>query len=170
MLKLLRVVPAVGLVALAGACGGDGNTEGAGQGAQSAQTAAQVSTAGEAGAGPATDVTTPAGTSASEVQPNPGGQIVEVQMVMPNGANPAFVPAQITAKPGDVIRFVNAENVHNVHFTKGPSGVTLPPASPYLTQPGQTYDLKVELPAGTYDFVCDPHVTMGMIGQLTVAQ
>lgn len=172
MLKLTRAVPIFGLAALV-ACGGDdgaSSAEAPEAGSNAAPVAAQVSTAGEAGAGPATDVTTPAGSATSDVQPNPGGQIVEVQMVMPNGANPAFVPAHINAKPGDVIRFVNAENVHNVHFVKGPAGATLPPASPYLTQANQTYDLKVELPAGTYDFQCDPHVAMGMVGQLTVAQ
>lgn len=159
MLKFSHVVPVFGLAALV-ACGGDQTADTAG--------AADAASSGAETAAPATDVTTPAGTSASEVQPNPGGEVIEVQMVMPNGANPAFVPAQITARPGDVIHFVNAENVHNVHFTTGPAGATLPPPGPYLTQPNQTYDLKVEFPAGTYDFQCDPHLAMGMVGQLTV--
>lgn len=162
-------VPTLGLLALAAACGNDQTNDSAAVGpADAAQTAAQVSPAGDAGAGPATDVTTPAGGGASAVQPAPGNEVIEVRMVMPNGANPAYVPSQITARPGDVIRFVNSENVHNVHFVKGPAGATLPPASPYLTQPGQTYDLKVDLPAGAYDFQCDPHVALGMVGNLTV--
>lgn len=172
MLRFSQVVPVLGLAALA-ACSGEQSAEpvGASDGtANAAETAAQVSTTGQAGAGPATDVTTPVGSGSSTVQPSSGGKIVEVKMVMPSGANPRYEPAQVTARPGDVIRFVNTENVHNVHFVKGPAGATLPPASPYLTQANQTYDVKVDLPAGSYDFQCDPHVAMGMVGQLTVAQ
>ncbi len=165
-------VPLLGLLAFAAACG-DADRDaanGSAPASDAAQTAAQVSSGGATASagGPVTVVSTPAGGTESTVAPDAGGQVIEIQMVMPGGANPAFEPAQITAKPGDVLRFVNKENVHNVHFTTGPSGATLPPAGPYLTQPGQVYELKVELPPGNYDFQCDPHLAMGMVGKLTV--
>jgi plastocyanin len=37
-----------------------------------------------------------------------------------------------------------------------------------LTAAGQTYDLKIELPPGTYTFQCDPHIEMAMVGTLVV--
>jgi plastocyanin len=178
-MSILKCTIPVGLLVLAAACGGGDreaasagalNTDAAAAESDAAQTAAQVSPGGATapGAGPATAVSTPAGDPETSVAPDAGRQVIEIHMVMPGGANPAFEPAQITAKPGDVLRFVNKENVHNVHFTTGPSGATLPPASPYLTQPGQVYELKVNLPAGSYDFQCDPHLAMGMVGVLTV--
>lgn len=166
MSRFRGTIPVIGLLAFAAACG-DADQNAA---SDAAQTAAQVSSreATSPGAGPATSVSTPAGGAESSVAPDPGGQVIEVQMVMPGGANSAFVPDQITVQRGDVLRFINKENVHNVHFTTGPAGATLPPPSPYLTQPEQIYELKVELPAGGYDFQCDPHLATGMVGKLTV--
>lgn len=101
-------------------------------------------------------------------EPAPGGEVIEVRMTMANGG--AFEPSEISAKPGDVVRFVNVENVHNVSFpaARNAGAANLPAPSPYLTTPGQTYDLPVDLAPGTYTFQCDPHVPMGMIGTLTV--
>lgn len=113
----------------------------------------------------------PAGGSAAT--PAPGGKVIEVKMVTTQGgAAGQFEPAQITAKRGDVIRFVQADGMaaHNVEFpaAENPGKTNLPPASPYLTQAGQTWDLKVELEPGVYNFHCTPHAAMGMKGQLTV--
>jgi plastocyanin len=96
------------------------------------------------------------------------GQVIEVRMTMANGGR--FEPEAVTARPGDVIRFVNVENVHNISFPAGKNAgfSNLPAASPYLTSPGQTWDLVVDLAPGTYTFQCDPHVPMGMFGTLTV--
>lgn len=100
--------------------------------------------------------------------PAAGGKVIEVRMTMANGG--AFEPAQVAANPGDVIRFVNVDNVHNVSFpaARNAGAADLPAPSPYLTGPGQTYDLAVGLAPGTYTFQCDPHVAMGMTGTLTV--
>ena len=154
MAMFRHMAPVLGILALAACGGGD---EAASPEARAAST-------------PATQVTDPAtqALAGNEVSPAAGGEVIEVRMTMADGGR--FEPARITAKPGDVIRFVNVENVHNVHFpaANNPPGVALPPASPYLTSPGQTYELKVEMPAGTYDYQCDPHAAMGMVGQLTV--
>lgn len=159
MSKIMRIAPLLGVLALA-ACGGSEQDLGADDRAEP-----------NLPPPPTTQVTAaPAATPVSEaIAPDPGHKVIDVQMTM-QGDKGVYVPAKFAATRGDVIRFVNGENVHNVHFTaaNNPSGVNYPPASPYLTQPGQTYDLKVEFPAGKYDFVCDPHAASGMVGELTV--
>jgi plastocyanin len=96
------------------------------------------------------------------------GEVIEVRMTMANGGR--FEPETVTAGPGDVIRFINVENVHNVSFpaAKNSGFSRLPAASPYMTAPGETWDLVVDLEPGSYTFQCDPHVPMGMFGTLTV--
>ncbi len=96
------------------------------------------------------------------------GQVIEVRMTMANGGR--FEPEAVTVRPGDVVRFINVDNVHNISFPadKNAGFADLPAASPYLTAPGQTWDLVVDLAPGTYTFQCDPHVPMGMFGTLTV--
>lgn len=155
-----RIV-AVAAVWAGAACAGD---DGADAGAMSDA---------EMGSGmPNVEVSAPAPNAAvqTELTPDPGGEIIEVRMVMPGGQNPAYEPTTITAQRGDVLRFINVENVHNVHFPSNgnPAGVDYPPAGPILTQPGQTYDFKVEFPNGTYRFICDPHLALGMVGDLIV--
>ena len=97
------------------------------------------------------------------------GNVIEVKMIDEAGIG-RFEPAEITAKPGDVIRYTLMTGVHNVSFpadkNAGKSG--LPAASAFLVTPGQTYDVPVSMPAGEYTFQCDPHVAMGMVGKLTV--
>ena len=36
--------------------------------------------------------------------------------------------------------------------------------SDFLQLPGQTWDLAVKMPAGSYYFQCDPHAALGMKG------
>ena len=147
--KSLWQLPALSLLVLSAACGGQG---------EAAPAASENAATAEA---PAAQTAAPAA----------GGQVIEVKMTMGTG-QPVFDPAQVTAKPGDIVRFVNVDNVHNVSFPadKNASAANLPAPSPYLATAGQAYDLKVELQPGTYTFQCDPHAAMGMVGQLTVAQ
>jgi plastocyanin len=120
----------------------------------------QTAAAEPAGAAPAATAEAPSAGAT--------GQVIEVRMTMTNGGR--FEPETVTANPGDVIRFVNVDNVHNISFpqAKNAGFSSLPAASPYLTAPGQTWDLVVDLEPGTYTFQCDPHVPMGMFGTLTV--
>jgi plastocyanin len=106
----------------------------------------------------------------SSVTPAAGGEVIEILMTMENGGS--FEPAEVTANPGDVLRFVNVDNVHNVSFpaAKNPGASNLPAASAYLTTPGAAYEMPVELAPGDYTFQCDPHAAMGMVGTLTVAE
>lgn len=97
------------------------------------------------------------------------GRVVEVKMITDDKGN-YFEPAEIDAVAGDVIRFTLVSGVHNVSFpadqNAGAGG--LPPASEYLQLPGQTYDLSVDLAPGSYNFQCDPHAALGMVGKLNV--
>lgn len=102
--------------------------------------------------------------------PDPGGKIITVELASDAVGN-YFKPAEIKAKRGDVVRFTLKVGVHNVHFlADSNAGRTGYPqtASDFLQLPGQTYDVAVKMPAGTYYFQCDPHVALGMKGHLVV--
>lgn len=164
-MRTMNKLSLLGAVAfLAAACGGGDNNAG--------QTA-------DNGAAPAAEApaTAPATAPAAAPEAAPAaapttGNVVEVHMVTtPDGASGHFEPANVTVKKGDTVRFITDGKVaHNVEFppaeNAGKSG--LPAPSAYLTAAGQTYDLPVTMDAGTYNFNCLPHSTMGMKGVLTV--
>ena len=94
-----------------------------------------------------------------------------------------FEPATITARVGDVVRFVNVSGgPHNVAFSSGgiPSGAaatlqknmgkTMGPLSGALVSaPNAAYTVSLAgLPAGTYNFTCTPHLAMKMTGRINV--
>jgi plastocyanin len=110
------------------------------------------------------------GFSASNVTPDPGGKVITVELYSDAVGN-YFKPAEIHAKRGDVIRYTLKVGVHNVHFladsNAGRSGYPQAP-SDLVQLPGQTLDLAVKMPAGTYYFQCDPHAPLGMKGHLIV--
>jgi len=105
------------------------------------------------------------------VRPDPGNVIVLGMITTPDGASGRFQPAKVRVKQGDTLRFViDGRTLHNVSFppSENPGRSNLPPPGPYLTAPGQTYDLVVAMAPGTYHFQCDPHAPLGMTGVLTV--
>ena len=108
-------------------------------------------------------------TGAAQAPAVPTGNVVEVKMVTDGQAN-YFEPAELTVRPGDVVRFTLTSGLHNVSFPadKNAGAAGLPQASPFLQQPGQSHDVQIDLAPGTYHFQCDPHVMMGMVGKLTV--
>ena len=155
----MRVTSMVaGLALVLAACGGEKPADGA------------MTTGGEA----------PAGTEAPAAA---AGATHDVDMTFENNEY-KFVPAEFSAKPGDVIRFHNRQGgPHNVHFWADsiPAGADAaisidremsPLVSELLTTEGEvvTVTLAGTAPAGAYHFTCDPHVAMGMHGVLTVAQ
>jgi plastocyanin len=109
---------------------------------------------------------TSAGSAVPSVEPT--GTVIEVKMSSVGGE--VFGPAELSARRGDVVRFVLESGVHNVSFPadQNVAGVRLPDASPYLQIPGQYHDILIDLPAGEYNFHCDPHAVLGMVGTLTV--
>jgi plastocyanin len=82
-----------------------------------------------------------------------------------------FEPAKFEVHQGDVIRFTLESGVHNVHFlpdsNAGKRGFPTAPTD-LLQLPGQTFDVLVNWPEGTYYFQCDPHALLGMQGHVKV--
>lgn len=108
--------------------------------------------------------------STSPLTPDPGGKVVTVELYSDAVGN-YFKPAEVHAKAGDVIRYTLKVGVHNVHFlADSNAGRSKYPQSPsdLLQLPGQTLDLAVKMPAGSYYFQCDPHAALGMKGHLIV--
>jgi plastocyanin len=112
----------------------------------------------------------PAAIPGAPVEPAPGGRVIVVMMNTDAAGNNTFTPKDFTVSPGDVMRFTLESGVHNVHFLADSNRTMspLPPASPLLQLPGQTYDIPVNFAPGRYFFQCDPHALLGMVGAITV--
>ncbi|MBL4862570.1 MAG: T9SS type A sorting domain-containing protein [Crocinitomicaceae bacterium] len=77
-----------------------------------------------------------------------------------------FTPSSITINVGDTVRWTNSGGNHNVN------GTTLTfPSNPEsfgnATGFGWTYSYVFNT-AGTYDYRCDVHISVGMVGDITV--
>ena len=115
---------------------------------------------------------TPAASKTPGVEtPAPGGKVVTIEMVT-DGEGNYFAPADVTVRRGDVLRFTLKSGVHNASFVedKNPGITGLPASTPFLQLPGQTYDVRIDLPPGTYYYHCDPHALLSMIGHITVVE
>jgi plastocyanin len=127
--------------------------------------------------------TTPAPSGAQGTAPAPAtGKMHEVRMLL-DGQTYKFDPANLTIKQGDGVKWVMVSGgPHNVAFdpAKIPDDVEsvlaanmpeqqAPLSGPYKTQPGETYTVSFAgVKPGTYDYVCTPHIMMGMTGKITV--
>lgn len=159
------LISAAGMFALA--CGGADNTNTATTGDTAAVAAATT---------PAATPTT-AGTMAPIT-----GTTHEVRMVFENNEY-KYVPANLTINSGDGIRFIMVSGApHNVAFDPA----TVPAAaksqlianmpnqiselsSPMMINPNETYTISfANIPAGTYNYHCTPHLAMNMRGVITV--
>ncbi|MGI9077024.1 MAG: plastocyanin/azurin family copper-binding protein [Gemmatimonadaceae bacterium] len=118
------------------------------------------------------------------------GTTHEVQMVL-EGSTYKYVPADITVKAGDQIKFINASGgPHNVAFKAAdmPAAIAtqldanMPAtvgamqkmgklAGPLVTEPNGSYTISFAgIAAGTYPYVCTPHEALGMKGTITVQE
>ena len=110
------------------------------------------------------------------------GTTHEVRMLL-DGQTYKFDPADLTIKQGDGVKWIMVSGApHNVAFdpAKVPDDVEqvltanmpeqqAPLSSKYLTQPNETYTMSFAgVKPGTYDYVCTPHVMMGMTGKIIV--
>jgi plastocyanin len=77
-------------------------------------------------------------------------------------ANYQFSPSTFSVKSGDTITVKNStpSTPHTFTVTDQDIDVTL--------DPGSSQDVKIDLPPGTYPFVCTFHESLGMTGTLTV--
>lgn len=106
------------------------------------------------------------------VGPAATGKIITIEMFSDEKGN-RFVPAEVEAHRGDLLRFTVGVGVHNVSFLpdSNPGVPNLPVPSDMLQLPGQTYDVPVNFAAGkTYYFQCVPHALLGMQGHLKVVE
>ncbi|HYH78264.1 MAG TPA: plastocyanin/azurin family copper-binding protein [Longimicrobium sp.] len=159
-MRIMNKLSLLGFAAMLAACGGGDKP------------AENADTTGGGAAAPAVEAPVAEAPAAPAAAPAAQGNVITVQMVTsPDGASGHFEPANVTVKKGDTVRFVNdGKAAHNVSFPPAENAgkSNLPPASPYVTAAGATYELVVNMDAGTYNFQCDPHATMGMKGVLTV--
>ena len=96
-----------------------------------------------------------------------------------------FEPAQITVKAGDGVKWeMVSGGPHNVAFVPGkiPAAgqaqlnANMPNqmgelSSPMFMNPGESYTVSfANMPAGSYEYVCTPHIMNGMTGVVTVQQ
>ena len=158
-MRIVNKLSLLGVAALLAACGG-GDKGGD-------NNAATTDNGAAAPAAEAPAATAPAAAPAAQ------GNVIEVHMVTtPDGSAGRFEPANVSAKKGDTVRFItDGKAAHNVSFPPAENAgkSNLPAPSPYVTTAGQTVDVPVNMDAGTYNFQCDPHSTMGMKGVLTVS-
>jgi plastocyanin len=79
-----------------------------------------------------------------------------------------FTPADLTIQVGDIVVWTNTGGGHNVNgttttFPSNPEGFGSGAASSTLWTYSFTFDTE-----GEYDYQCDPHATLGMVGSITV--
>jgi hypothetical protein len=108
----------------------------------------------------------PAAPSTAGAVPSTGGVVYAVRITAGG-----FDPAAITARRGDVLRFVLADSSGGVSFPRrgNPPGAPLPSPSPVMRQAGQIYEIPVDLPGGAYTFTTLPPGPGASTGRLTVA-
>lgn len=147
----------IATAALLTACGGEK--------APATDTTAAAPAAAAPAAAPGT------GWSATPLTPTGSGKVVVVYAVTDDKGVNRFDPATFEVHKGDVIRFTLKVGVHNVHFlpdsNAGKSGFPIAPTD-MLQLPGQSFDVLVNWPEGTYYFQCDPHALLGMKGHVKV--
>lgn len=138
-------------------------------------------------AAPAGDTTTPAATTPATGTTTTGtampatGATHTVNMVVTANGEYRFEPAQITIKQGDAIKWVMVSGgPHNVAFqnvadaAKAQLIANMPNqaselSSPMFMNPNEEYTVSFAgIPAGTYDYICTPHLALGMTGKVTV--
>jgi plastocyanin len=158
-----------------GACGG-GDKKTADSAAAAAPAADTTAAAAPAAAAPSA---TPAGSATAAAVT---GNTVEVKMIG-DAQGYRFDPANVTIKKGDGVKFTMVSGgPHNVAFDEAaiPAGSAAQLdanmsdkmamlSSNMKTNPGDAITVSfANLPAGTYNYHCTPHLAMGMKGTITV--
>lgn len=73
----------------------------------------------------------------------------------------AFMPSTITVKQGATLKLDNVSDTAHTFTVTGQS-------IDVETQPGQTSQVTIDLPPGSYPFICRFHQSLGMTGTLMV--
>ena len=157
-----------GAMAIVACSGGDKNAQ---------QTS---STQNDTAAAPATQNTATTGANNAAAMAPITGKTHEVKMIG-DGTTYKFDPANVTIKAGDGIRWIMVSGgPHNVAFVDTPAAAqaqlsaNMPNQMKELTSPmmmtaNETYTTSfANVPAGTYNYHCEPHAAMNMKGTVTV--
>jgi plastocyanin len=80
--------------------------------------------------------------------------------------NNVFTPSELTITAGDKVIWKNTQGSHNVNGTKA-TFVSNPESFGNSLGTDWTYEYIFNT-AGTYNYQCDPHAAMGMIGKVIV--
>lgn len=115
------------------------------------------------------DDRSPAPSAAAPATAAVPGKVIEVKTISDDRGN-RFEPAEIEARPGDILRITNVSGVHNISFPaeQNPGKSGLPEPAPMLQLPGQSHDVPLTFGEGHFSFQCDPHAALGMVGKLEV--
>jgi plastocyanin len=107
--------------------------------------------------------TTPPPAATASASPAPGASAAAATVDL-TGAS--FAPGSVTIKVGQKVRWVWRSGMHNVVSGKScsPDGKF---SSGNLQTAPATFEHTFDAP-GTYDYYCDPHCGMGMVGKVVV--
>ncbi|WP_135851441.1 plastocyanin/azurin family copper-binding protein [Halorussus salinus] len=111
-----------------------------------------------------------AGTAAAQEEGGGGGGSQEV--VVGPGGSLVFEPAEITIAPGTTVNWVWESDNHNIVVESQPDGANWGGTEGGASQTyntGHEYSHTFET-TGTYEYVCQPHATAGMVGSITVQE
>lgn len=95
-------------------------------------------------------------------------ETIEIKMFTKNPDNKkernVFIPAFVTAKPGDTIKWISTDKGHNSASGKGmiPKG-----AEKWKSKFSKDFEVTLQKP-GIYGYVCSPHEGLGMVGMIVV--
>jgi plastocyanin len=172
-----------GAMAIVACSGGDKNAQqtSATQNDTAAAPATQ-NTGAAGGAGGAAGAGGAGGAGGSAAMAPITGKTVTVKMIG-DGSTYKFDPANVTIKAGDGVKWVmTSGGPHNVAFINTPAAAqaqlsaNMPDQMKELTSKmlmtaNETYTMSfANVPAGKYDYHCEPHAAMGMAGSVTVQQ
>ncbi len=110
--------------------------------------------------------TTPADTGGGGDTTGETGPTTHTVQVGPGGAN-VFQPASLTIKVGDTVQWVWQSAGHSVTESAGASCMPAPSGFDSAVKNDGTFSQTFST-AGTVNYVCTPHCSVGMTGTITV--
>jgi plastocyanin len=132
--------------------------------------AAATTAVGTAAAQEGTETGTSTGTSSGTDSGGGGGGPTETVTVGPGGSL-VFEPEELTIAAGTTVKWVWDSDMHNVVPTSQPDGASWDGEG----EQGVTFDAGHEYShtfstTGSYEYVCTPHESAGMIGSIEVVE